>query len=76
MCVCVGGGGGMANIALISQNPNIDQKVALKVHNVFPKVTFPPWLDPVSHRERMMEKTRKFQIGNAGLTNLCQTWLI
>ena len=25
-----------------------------------------------SHRERIMEKTRKFQIVYAGLTNLCQ----
>ena len=35
VCVCVCGGGGGGN------------SERLKVHNVFPKVTFPPWLHPV-----------------------------
>ena len=47
--------------------------VPLKVHNVFPKVAT-SCENMASHRERVMEKTRKFQIGlvYAGLTNLCQ----
>ena len=48
--------------------------MVIKVHyNVFLKVTFPPWLENIaSHRERIMEKTQKFQIVYAGPTNLCQ----
>ena len=48
----------------------------LKVHNVFPKVNFPPWLRPVtkmaSKSERIMEKSRNFQIVYVGRTNLCK----
>ena len=45
------------------------------VHNVFSTVTFPPWLHPVKNmasHDQIMEKTQKFQIVYAGLTNLCQ----
>ena len=49
----------------------LPRECCLKMQNVFPKVTFPPWLHP-SHREWIMEKTRKFQIVYAGLSNICQ----
>ena len=51
--------------------------LGLKVHNIFPKVTFPRWLHPLKiwlHTVggSIMGNTQKFQIVYAGPTNLCQ----
>ena len=48
-----------------------------KVHKIFPKISFPPWLhqdceNMVSNSEQVMEKTRKFQIVYVARTNLCK----
>ena len=45
---------------------------SLKVHKVFQYIKGPACENMASDRERVMEKTRKFQIVYAGLTNLCQ----
>ena len=66
----------VADTALNHHSLTLSRLVVIKVHNVFPKVTFPPWLHPVknmaSHREQIVEKTLKSTIIYAGPTNLCQ----